>query len=131
MWEKGIKMLPEPSYSKKGNALFISVAVVCAIFFLEILASWALMLRMRLQKSEYFTKTEPRIFLCSTFPIRRASSLASLIDPLHCHLNTREPRSLIQNLNLILNLDTSRYRENIELYSLVKHAIVQNGNVFS
>src|SRR5262245_55114753 len=68
MWEKSIKMLPEPSYSKKRNALFISVAVVGAIFFLEIFASWALMLRMRLQKGEYFTKTEPTYFSLLNLP---------------------------------------------------------------
>src|SRR5262249_50798654 len=63
-------MLPEPSYSKKRNALIISVAVVGAIFFLEIFASWALMLNMRLQKGEYFTKTEPTYFSLLNIPFK-------------------------------------------------------------
>src|SRR5262249_41617712 len=83
------------------------------------------------RKANISQKLSQRIFLCLIYPIRRVSSLASLIDPLHRHLNTRKSGSLIQYSNLILNLDTSRCRENIGPYSLVEHAIVQNGNVFS
>ena len=89
MWKKGTKMLSEARHSKK-IALFISVTGIGAIFFLEVFASWALMVRMRLQKSEDFTKSEPTFFLCSIFRTGRDSSLASLIDDrLNRPLNTR------------------------------------------
>jgi hypothetical protein len=48
--------------SKKRNAPFAAIMVVGALFLLEVFASWALMLRMRLQKAEDFTKTEPTYF---------------------------------------------------------------------
>jgi hypothetical protein len=67
---KGVKMLPESSHSKKKFTLFVFVMVVGAIFFLEVCASWALILRMRLQKSENFTKTEPTYFSLLNIPYR-------------------------------------------------------------
>src|SRR5262245_14113953 len=63
-------MLSEPSLSKKRIALFISVTIVGAIFFLEVFASWALLLRMRLQKGENFTKNEPSYFSLLNIPYR-------------------------------------------------------------
>src|SRR5262245_58404072 len=63
-------MLSEPSPSKKRIALFISVTVIAAIFLLEVLASWALMLTMRLQKEEHFTKSEPTYFSLLNIPYK-------------------------------------------------------------
>jgi hypothetical protein len=48
--------------SAKKNALFATITVVGAVFFLEAFTSWALMLRMRLANYENFTKTEPTYF---------------------------------------------------------------------
>jgi hypothetical protein len=70
MWKKGTKMLSEASHSKKKIALFISGIIIGAIFFMEVFASWALMLRMRLQKSADFTKSEPTFFSLLNIPYR-------------------------------------------------------------
>src|SRR5262249_36232068 len=74
-WEKGIKMLSGPSHLKKKSALFISVTVIGAIFFLEVFASWALMLRMRLQRAENFTKSEPTYFSLLNVPYKAGQKL--------------------------------------------------------
>jgi hypothetical protein len=54
--------------SKKKNTLFAAIALVGTLFFLEMFASWALMLRMRLAKSENFTKSEPTYFSLLNIP---------------------------------------------------------------
>ena len=68
-------MLSEPSHSKKKNALFISVTVIGAIFFLEVFASWALMLRMRLHRVENFTKSELTYFSLLNIPYKTGQKL--------------------------------------------------------
>jgi hypothetical protein len=54
--------------SKKKNTLFAAITLVGTLFFLEMFASWALMLRMRLAKSENFTKYEPTYFSLLNIP---------------------------------------------------------------
>jgi hypothetical protein len=54
--------------SKKKNTLFAAIALVGTLFFLEMFASSALMLRMRLAKSENFTKSEPTYFSLLNIP---------------------------------------------------------------
>jgi hypothetical protein len=57
--------------SKKKNALFAAITLVGTLFFLEMFASWALMLRMRLAKSENFTKSEPTYFSLLNIPYNK------------------------------------------------------------
>src|SRR5262245_60619695 len=63
-------MMSEHNHSKKRIALFISVTIIGAIFFLEVLTSWAFMLRMRLAKTESFTKSEPTYFSLLNIPYK-------------------------------------------------------------
>jgi hypothetical protein len=79
--EERNKMLSEPSHSKKKNAIFIAITVIGAIFFLEVLASWALILRMRLAKTENFTKYEPTYFSLFNIPYRAGAKFGFYGDP--------------------------------------------------
>jgi hypothetical protein len=54
----------------KQNAVFAAVTVIGALFFLEVFASWALMLRMRLRKTEIFTKSELTYFSLFNIPYK-------------------------------------------------------------
>ena len=65
----------QPSHLKKKNALFISVTVIGVIFFLEVFASWALMLRMRLKRAESFTESEPTYFSLLNIPYKAGQKL--------------------------------------------------------
>jgi hypothetical protein len=56
--------------SKTKNVLFAAIAIVGALICLEVFASWALMLRMRLAKTENFTKSEPTYFSLLNIPYR-------------------------------------------------------------
>jgi hypothetical protein len=60
----------DQSSSKKKKALFAVITVVGALFILEVFASWALMLRMRLANSEKFTQTEPTYFSLVNIPYK-------------------------------------------------------------
>jgi hypothetical protein len=63
-------MLPEPGRSKKKNALFTATIVIGVLFFMELFASWTLMFRMRLAKTENFTKSEPTYFSLFNIPYK-------------------------------------------------------------
>jgi hypothetical protein len=92
-------MLSEPSHSKKKNALFISVTIIGAIFFLEVFTSWALMLRMRLEKKENFTISEPTYFSLLNIPHKAGLKLGlfdwSLKSPFEYRITT-EPNPLYE-----------------------------------
>src|SRR5262245_56350755 len=67
--------------SKKKKAFFVAITMVGALFFLEGFASWAVILRMRLQKTEHFTKTEPTYFSLLNVPYK-AGLRFGLFDPI-------------------------------------------------
>jgi hypothetical protein len=72
-------MLSEPS-SKKKTALFAAIMVVGALVFLEVFASFAQLLRMRLAHAENFTKFEPTYFSLINIPYK-AGLRFGLFDP--------------------------------------------------
>jgi hypothetical protein len=67
---KGKKMLSQQNSSKKKIALFAAITLIGTLFFLELFASWALMLRMRLAKTEDFTRSEPTYLSLLNIPYK-------------------------------------------------------------
>jgi hypothetical protein len=80
-----------PNSSKKRNALFAAIMVVGALFLLEAFASWALLLRMRLQKTEYFTETEPTYFSLLNIPYKAGLRFGFFDRSLEEYRVTKEP----------------------------------------
>src|SRR6516164_6933785 len=53
---------------KQKKALYAAITVIAVLLLLEALASWALVLRMRLANSENFTRAEPTYFSLLNIP---------------------------------------------------------------
>jgi hypothetical protein len=65
-----MKMPSDQRFSKERTALFAAITVIGTLVFLELFASWALMLRMRLAKNESFTKSEPTYLSLVNIPYK-------------------------------------------------------------
>ena len=72
-------MLSEP-LPKKKTSLFAAIAAVGALVFLEVFASFAQLLRMRLAHTENFTEFEPTYFSLINIPYK-AGLMFGLFDP--------------------------------------------------
>ena len=71
------------------NAVFTAVTVIGALFFLEVFASWALMLRMRLQKAENFTKSELTYFSLLNIPYKAGVKFGLFDQSIHSGVEYR------------------------------------------
>ena len=71
------------------NAVFIAVTVIGALFFLEVFASWALLLRMRLGKTENFTKSELTYFSLLNIPYKAGVKFGLFDQSLHLGVEYR------------------------------------------
>jgi hypothetical protein len=69
--------------SIKKAALFAAIAGVTALFFLEAITSWALMLRMRIANNQNFTKFEPTYFSLINIPYKAGVMFGFLGQPYH------------------------------------------------